>query len=391
MQAIDVVLVLLAIVLAVNGYREGFISGVLYFAGLALGALAGMRIAPAIATRVAGGTAQARVGIVVVLVAAILGQLLGTTIGRALRKRLHWKPARHLDSAGGAVISAAGLLVISWLIATEIKDSPFTGVARQVSGSRVLRAVESVMPPAPDVTAPFRRLIAREDFPQVFADIRGSQARSVPAPDQAVLRSRAVTSSRDSVVRITGLAPECDSRSEGTGFVYAPGYVMSNAHVVAGVRDPRVEDGRGKRHDARVVLFDPQRDVAVLHVPGLDLKPLEFAGAASSGDTAVVAGFPEDGPFTAVAARVRDQIVAVGRDIYERGSVRRQVYSLRVRVRPGNSGGPLLSPTGDVYGLVFAAAADDPETGYALTADEVRPSATSARTLTAEVGTGDCR
>jgi S1-C subfamily serine protease len=391
MQAIDVVLVLLALVFAVNGYREGFISGALYFVGLALGALAGMRVAPVIAHRFANGTAQAKVGIVVVLVAAIIGQLVGTSIGHALRSRLRWKPVQRLDAVGGALTSAAGLLVISWLIATEIKDSPFADISRQVSGSRVLRAVEAVMPPAPEITAPFRRLISREDFPQVFADIRGGRARSVPAPDQAVLRSRAVTSSRDSVVRITGTARACDRRSEGTGFVYAREYVMTNAHVVAGVRDARVEGDGGSPRAARVVLFDPQRDVAVLHVPGLDLAPLDFAGTANSGDSAVVAGYPEDGPFTAVAARVRDEIVAVGRDIYERGSVRRKVYSLRAKVRPGNSGGPLLSTDGDVYGVVFAAAADDPDTGYALTAGEVQPSATSARTLTATVGTGDCR
>jgi S1-C subfamily serine protease len=225
----------------------------------------------------------------------------------------------------------------------------------------------------------------------VFKDIKGGRARSVPAPDSAILRSEAVTASRQSILRVTGVAEECSRRSEGTGFVFADDYVMTNAHVVAGINDARVQGERGAAKAARVVLFDPKVDVAVLHVPGLDVPPLEFAGSASSGDSAVVAGYPEDGPFSAIPARVRDEIIAVGRDIYERGNVRREVYAIRADVRPGNSGGPLLAPDGDVYGVVFAAAADDPETGYALTAAEVQGPATTGRTRTARVDTGDCR
>jgi S1-C subfamily serine protease len=186
------------------------------------------------------------------------------------------------------------------------------------------------------------------------------------------------------------VAAECSHRVEGTGFVFADGYVMTNAHVVAGVGSAQITPDGGRPRAARVVLFDPKRDVAVLHVDRLGLSPLEFAGTARTGDVAVDAGFPQDGPFSAVAARVRDELTAVGRDIYERGTVRREVYSVRARVLPGNSGGPLLAADGKVYGVVFASAADDSETGYVLTAGEVAADADTGRHSTAAASTGEC-
>lgn len=386
----DVVLVLTLVGIGIAGYRQGFVTGVLNLVGLVLGAFAGMQIAPKIAEWVSGSTRQALAGMVVVLVAAAIGQLVGTAIGSAIRGRIRWRPVQRIDAVGGGLVSTAGILIIAWLIGTELKDSPFVGLAQQVKGSRVLRAVDGVMPPAPDVAAPFRRLISREGFPQVFADIRGGRSRAVPPPDPAVISSQAVTSSRQSIVRVTGIARECSHRVEGTGFVYADGLVMTNAHVIAGVRSAKVSSESGDTHDARIVLFDPKRDVAVLRVEDLDLPALEFAGPQRTGDNGVVAGYPEDGPFTAVAARVRDQLTAVGRDIYERGIVRREVYAIRAKVLPGNSGGPLLTPDGRVSGVVFASAADDPDTGYALTADEVASSAAAGRRSDAVVSTGAC-
>ena len=387
---LDVFLVVTTVGIAVAGYRQGLVTGVLNFAGLVLGSLAGMQIAPKIAGRFSHGSGQALVGIAVVLVSAGIGQLAGTAVGAAIRRRIPWHPLQRIDAVGGALVSAAGVLLITWLIATQIAHSPFTVLARQVKGSRVLRSIDGMMPPAPDLMAPFRRLIAQQGFPQVFAGIHGDRSRPVAAPDKAVLTSTAVVSSRRSIVRVTGIAKACSRRVEGTGFVYAEDYVMTNAHVVAGVVDAQVTPDRGRARAARVVLFDPKRDVAVLYVGRLGLAPLTFAGPAAADTSAVVAGYPQDGPFGAVAARVRDQLTAVGRDIYERGKIRREVYSIRARVLPGNSGGPLLSSEGKVFGVVFASAADDPETGYALTAGEVAASATQGRRSTAAVGTAGC-
>jgi S1-C subfamily serine protease len=166
---------------------------------------------------------------------------------------------------------------------------------------------------------------------------------------------------------------------------------MTNAHVVAGVDRPRVlVAGSGEPLDARVVHFDPELDVAVLLVPELRAAPLRFSGDAVRGDRAVVAGFPGGGPLTAEPARIRARISARGTDIYGRGSVTRDVFSLRATVLPGNSGGPLLSPTGEVDGVVFATSVADPETGYALTAQQVQPAARAGAQSVAPVATGSC-
>ncbi len=174
--------------------------------------------------------------------------------------------------------------------------------------------------------------------------------------------------------------------------MFAPERVMTNAHVVAGVRSPEVHVGNGTL-SATVVLYDSDRDIAVLAVPGLRVAPLSFFDPtkhASSGDSAIVVGYPLDGPFRADAARVRGTQDAKGPDIYQSKTVVREIYALRARVRPGNSGGPLVSPGGKVYGVVFAAAADDPQTGYALTAKEVESDAIRGRSATAPVSTRGC-
>jgi S1-C subfamily serine protease len=192
-------------------------------------------------------------------------------------------------------------------------------------------------------------------------------------------------------VEIEGTANSCSRRLDGSGFVVSPQHVLTNAHVVAGVAHPNVRvGGRGPRLRARVVVFDSRRDLAVLYVPDLRAKALSFDDSGSRGDSGVVAGFPQGGPFQLDPARIRDTIEARGPDIYQRSQVTRQVFSLYADVQPGNSGGPLLTPDGEVYGVVFAKSLDDPRTGYALTADEVAPVVTAGRARTSETSTHSC-
>jgi len=192
------------------------------------------------------------------------------------------------------------------------------------------------------------------------------------------------------IVKITGVAPSCHRQLEGSGFLFAGEHVMTNAHVVAGVRSPSVLASDGKSYDATVVLYDPRRDVAVLYVPGFTRSPLGFAGVAKQGESAIVAGYPQNGPFRAVAARIRARQPAQGPDIYQTHQVTREIYAVYAVVRPGNSGGPLLAPDGRVYGVVFAASVDDPQTGYALTAGEVASDAAAGAGSTSAVSTQGC-
>ncbi|MCA1823754.1 MAG: MarP family serine protease, partial [Frankia sp.] len=302
------------------------------------------------------------------------------TLGAALRRRVTVQPLRLADSAAGAGVSVVSVLVVAWLLGTAVAQSPFVGLARQAKHSRVLQTVDRVMPPAPALLSDFRDLLDQRGFPQVFADLRPEPGAPVAPPDPRLANSPAVQRARPRVVKVVGTARSCSRRSEGSGFVYATQHVMTNAHVVAGVRNPSVITESGDRLDARVVLY----------VEDLAVAPLAFDGSAKKGDSAIVVGYPGGGPFQPRAARVRDEITAVGRDIYQRHVVRRSVYSLNAVVQPGNSGGPLLAPDARIYGVVFAAAADDRNTGYALTADEVAGDARRGARATASVSTQAC-
>ena len=211
---------------------------------------------------------------------------------------------------------------------------------------------------------------------------------AVEAPDQETLDQAGVREASDSVVKVLGQA-RCERGIEGSGFVYAPDRIMTNAHVVAGVSEPFVEiDGRRIR--AEVVLFDPELDVAVLAVEALGVGPLEFDTRGESGQPAAILGYPENGPFDARAARIRSRIDLRSPDIYDRGEVSRQSFSVRGLVRSGNSGGPLVSADGDVLGVIFAASISDSSTGYALTAEQVAEDAEKGRSARRAVSTGEC-
>jgi S1-C subfamily serine protease len=199
-----------------------------------------------------------------------------------------------------------------------------------------------------------------------------------------------VLAAENRVVKVQGTAPSCDRSIEGSGFVYAPHHVLTNAHVVAGVTQGPVVTANGVTYRATVVFYDPQVDIAVLDVPDLNLPPLQFAGPAQNGSDAVVAGYPLDHAFTPAAARIGGVQNAVGPDIYQTGQVTRQIYEIKAVVEPGNSGGPLLSTSGTVYGVVFAAAVGVPDTGFALTSTEVAADASAGATQTMPVSTQGC-
>jgi S1-C subfamily serine protease len=251
--------------------------------------------------------------------------------------------------------------------------------------------VDRLMPDqARNVFGSFRRLLGDSGFPQVFGGLSAERIAPVKAPG-SLRETPAVDRAAQSIVRVDGEADSCSRSIEGSGFVYAAHRVVTNAHVVAGVQHPVVRvGGRGRAYRATIVGYDPERDVAVLDVPALDAPALAFDRTGKREDDAVVAGFPRGGPYRLDAARIRERIEARGPDIYSVRQVARQVFSLYTTIQPGNSGGPLLSPQGKVYGVVFAKSLDDPVTGYALTVQEVAPVLGAGRSATAPVDTGAC-
>lgn len=391
MNVLDILLILAACGFAVSGYRQGFVVGVLGFAGFIGGGVLGAKYANSLHSALHLGMKPALFGLLVVVVGSILGQLAATLIGASLRRELPLGPLRVADSAAGGIVSVISVLLVAWLVGTALAHTAASGVSKQVRNSVVLQGVDRVMPS--DATTwfgSFRRLLDQDGLPEVFGGIGPADVAPVSPPNPRLAHSQAVVRARSDVVKIVGVADSCSRRLEGSGFIYATDRVMTNAHVVAGVGSPQVETIGGQSLHATVVLYDPKRDVAVLDVPGLGGTPLQFAKPIGRGHSAIVVGYPEDGPFTAVPARIRMLQDARGPDIYEDAQVTREIYALYATVRPGNSGGPLLTPRGQVAGVVFAAAVDHPNTGYALTASEVSGDASAGASATGRVSTEGC-
>lgn len=392
MNLLDLLLIAGAIAFGLTGYRQGFVAGALSFVGFLGGGLLGLNLVPRLLGSMDARMGVALVAIGLVLALASIGQLLAGLAGGWLRSRLTWESAQVVDATGGAFLSIVSMLLVAWFIGSAVATSSMPNLARLFRDSSILRGVDQVMPSSADALyQSFGKVLDENGFPSVFGPFTPERISPVPPPDPAVANSAAVRRARPSIVKIVGTAPSCSREIEGTGFVYAGQRVMTNAHVVAGVREPKVIlGGDGQRRAARVVVFDPRRDLAVLYVPDLQVEPLAFDTSGGPRDDAVVAGYPNNGPFVAGSARIRDELTAQGPNIYDRGRVSREVFSLFARVEPGNSGGPLLSPRGDVYGIIFAKSLDDRDTGYAVTAEEASSAAVAGRTSTAAVATGGC-
>ncbi|MER5687344.1 MarP family serine protease [Streptomyces sp. NPDC002205] len=399
MNVLDILLLAGAVWFAVIGYRQGFVVGILSVIGFLGGGLVAVYLLPVLWDQLTDSSevssTAAVVAVIIVIVCASVGQAFTTHLGNKLRRYITWSPARALDATGGALVNVVAMLLVAWLIGSALAGTSLPTLGKEVRNSSVLLGVSRVMPSqASTWFTDFSSVLAQNGFPQVFSPFANEPITEVRAPDPALAGSPVAKRAKQSIVKVVGTAPSCGKVLEGTGFVFSDRRVMTNAHVVGGVDEPTVQiGGQGRLYDAKVVLYDWQRDIAVLDVPGLDVKPLKFTDTnhdAASGNSAIVAGFPENGSYDVRAARVRGRIDANGPDIYHRGTVRRDVYSLYATVRQGNSGGPLLTPDGKVYGVVFAKSLDDPQTGYALTADEIRQDITTGRTANQQVDSQAC-
>ncbi len=393
-DVLDLILIVVVAAFAVSGYRQGFIVGVLSFCGFVGGALLGAEFGPSISRALVGGQTQQDVIAVVLLVSfAVIGQFIASSIGAAMRSTVTWRSATVLDSVGGSVVSMVSVLLIAWVVGSVLNGSPFPVVDQQVNNSIALQTLDKFMPsPARTMFSDFRRLLSSNStYAEVFSGIGAEHILAIPAPDPSVLNSPGSRAAEDRVVRVQGVAPSCQRSIEGSGFVISADHVLTNAHVVAGVTQQQMVTAGDRQLPATVVFYDPQVDVAVLYVPGLNLPPLQFAGQANPGDDAVVAGYPLDAQtLHAVPARIGDIQDAQGPDIYQTSTVTRQIYEIRAVVESGNSGGPLLSPDGTVDGVVFAAAVGVSDTGFALTAAQVLPDARAGAQSTTAVSTMGC-
>jgi len=386
-DVLDVVLILLIALAAFSGYRRGAVLQVLTFGGMLLGLLVGAIVAPQLATLFTDPTTQAVVALVGFLAFAAIGDVLGWMVGAKV-----WVAARRsrmasVDAAGGSVFAVVALLLAVWFVGLNLTSGPWPPLSREIRRSAIIRSLDTALPEPPSLLGQVRRFLNDFGFPEVFAGLPPAPGGPVKGPTNAQA-NRAFRDAADSTLKVVGQA--CGRIQEGSGFVVAPGYVITNAHVVAGVRSPQVQVQNGGSRPAVPVLFDSRLDVAILHIsstpPPLPLVDQEIGRGARG----AVVGYPGGGALAGVAAANRRVLHAVGRDIYGNGSVVRDIYELQAVVRPGNSGGPFILVNGRVAGLVFAASTTDRGIGYAITTTEISDDVREGTRSTAEVGTGGC-
>jgi S1-C subfamily serine protease len=395
-NGLDIVLALLLVSYALVGYRHGLVVSVMSLVGFLTGGALGMWLLPDLLRRWESVESNAvwrtLVLVLGVFVFASVGQAMAVSVGSRVRSGLRVKPARLIDSALGAIATVLAASMLVWFIAGAVRGGAQPPLAKAIGASRIVQTIDRFVPPqTAQLFAGFRSVLDREGFPRVFDGVRAEPIAPIAPPDNQLAFGAGVTRAGASIVKITGVATSCNRELEGSGWVVAPERVVTNAHVVAGTTSEHVRiQGTGRSYGARVVVFDPQRDLAVLAVPGLPAPASTQGADLTRSQGAVVAGFPLNGPYRLNSARVRDVLTATGADIYGDPGVVREVYSLYAKVEPGNSGGPLLSPKGAVVGVVFARSLDDDNTGYALTLDEARPVLDAATGSFSPVSTGEC-
>src|SRR5215210_4301860 len=359
---LDLLIAIFVIVSVLRGARTGFLAGVFSLVGVVVGASVGSRIAPSLMPD--GGNPVYGAGITLgsILAFSILGEVIARTIGGSIRNRLSGPSSGTLDGFGGAMLGLALSLVLVWAVGFfALKSVPIAGLHPAVEGSQILQSLNKRMPSG---------LLT-----QAVADMQPLQRIHGPQPDVAapegnIVDDPDVLAASERTLRIRGIA--CGYGVEGSGWVAGRDLVVTNAHVVAGETETRVQvSGMGRHLPAEVVVFDEMNDIAVLRVDGLGLTPLRLT-APRRGQAAAVIGFPENGPIDIEPARTGPTRWVTSSDAYDRGPVQRVVTGFHVYVRPGNSGGPAVNENGRVVSTIFARRTDSDNSGYGVPSRIVR-------------------
>jgi Trypsin-like peptidase domain/Colicin V production protein len=388
LNELDLVVLVLGIGAAIGGWRLGFAARVLAWAGVVVGLAIGVHFVPRIVTVFGGARPENRASIAVLFL--LLVATLGQTLGLALSAVVHRlsparKPLPRWDRAAGAIVGALGVLALLWMVIPSLATAR-GWPARLARSSAIVAAIQEWAPKQPARFAAWGRAISEAPYPSALGTLQSPPNPGVP-PAATSLTPRVDARVRAATLKVVGRA--CDTIQEGTGWIAGPGLVVTNAHVVAGERATTVQDESGREMSAVVIAFDPVRDVALLRVPALRAPRLPIVDGAV-GDVGAVYGHPGGGALQAAPARVGNEILAVGTDIYRTSTSRRHVYVLASRLAPGDSGGALVDTKGDVIGMAFAIDPGRNATAYALTDREIRAVLDTARRRTTPVDTGRC-
>ena len=387
MNWVDVVIIVLLIAAIGNGLLSGALTQAFSLGGLALGVFLGADLAPTFTRIATDPNTKAAAALLCVFGTAGLLAGVGRVVGSFAARRLRATPLRSIDAGLGVVTAVVVTLLVAWLAGSMLANDPTRPLATEIQRSAILRFLDRHLPPAPPVVARIQRLIDAGGLPQVFAQLEPHSAPTLALPASPLVQA-AFAHAAASTLKIEGVA--CSRIQEGSGFVVAPGLVVTNAHVLAGMRQPFILVN-GVRTSAVPVLFDPNLDIAVMRDPSLNEPSLPLAPTTfPRGTTAAVVGYPGGGPITAHAAVVLTELRAIGRNIYGTATTQRNIYEIESIVRPGNSGGPLIEPDGTVIGVVFARSSLNNDIGYALTSPAVRTQTLRAESLDTPTPTGPC-
>jgi S1-C subfamily serine protease len=383
-------LIVVAVIFAVtSGYRRGFWLSLAQYAGLVLGVIVGAALAPVLmnAFNLHGPTVRSLVAIMILVIAGTIGSSIGFWVGEPIRLRLLARPqSGQFDSAGGAVFSAIAVLSVSWFLGLSLARVPSPALSIAIQRSAILRSIDAIFPRPPAFLAQVQAIIAGVNFPSAFSGLEPVPS-ALPLP--ASINTPGIQAAEAETVRVQGFG--CGGIVFGSGFPVGPDLILTNAHVVAGTSGTTVQSNSGSSFRARVVLFDPERDVAVLYVPRLGSSfPALHQATAESGTQGAAIGYPGGGNEQANPAVINGEVRAEGRDIYGQNLVVRSIWITQANVQPGNSGGPLVDLSGNVVGVVFAASTSQPGQAYALTDAEVQPDISAAQGRTEAVPVGPC-
>jgi len=373
----DLALIAAAVLVAVGGLRSGLLARAATWAGLIGGLALSGRTVPTVLAFADGAGLPARTFLAVLTLTATvsIASVALQLVTAPLRRLLTLGPLSVLDRALGAVASVVAFAVLLWLLLPTAAAVPGR-VSSEVRASSVLGTLDAATPPQPDVTRALRTLLGGERFPDVFASLAPTPEPSSPPETIGIapeVLERAISASTG--VRVVG----CGRSYSGSGFALDAEHVITNAHVVAGARELHLQTHDGRRVDAEVIVFDKDRDLALLHAPGHGLAALTL-GRAAVGDVTAVIGYPGGQAQPRVAAaRVDRWVTGVGRDIYGRDATERSLFFLAAELRSGDSGAAVVDLAGDVVAVVFAISPDVSTVAYALTVDEVEALLASPR------------
>ncbi|MHA7179020.1 MarP family serine protease [Arthrobacter sp. MDB2-24] len=383
----DVILAVILLGYLVSGIRKGFLVTLGGIAGFVAGAVAAFFAIPLVSEWVPDNPWRLIAVIATVIVLVLVGQAVGSALGASIRRWSDFPPLRLVDRLLGGVVNVVVAALVLSMLAFSVGTLGVPLVSQQLSSSQVIRGIDTATPgPVRSWMAQLRTIAVDDGIPTLLAGVAPVPAQ---VPDASV-DTPELAAAAASVVRITGTAYQCGQNQTGSGFVVAPGRVITNAHVVAGVNEPVVEVPGGGALPGRVVQLDMARDIAVIAVDDLEAAPLPLGDELANGTTAAFAGYPAGGPYRIQPASVQGLSPVLVNNIYGADPQPLQVYSLAANVQQGNSGGPLLDLQGRVAGVVFAKSTADAPVGYALSLEELRPVAESAAGLSDSVSAGQC-